>query len=463
MSKITPIILSGGIGARLWPLSTKNLPKQFLKLPFESKHNMFEQTILGLKKSTIFNNPLIVCSEKHKFLVLDSLSRIKSKFSNIIVEKLSKNTAPSVLIGSLFSMNFLKSKFSLILPSDHFVRKRNYTKLIPKNINEIKNHIIYGIKPNFPSEDYGYIQISGQLKKINNVLSFHEKPNKKKAEQFLKKQYFWNSGIFLLNNEKLISDFEKFQPKILEISLKIIKKLKKDLQFLDTNQDLMKKLPEISFDNAILEKNNNIQMMKFDQDWTDLGSWNSLMELSDNDVTLEKDTKIYNNSKSSTVVSDRKNTILNDVDNIFVISKKESLYISSKKNVNGIKEILNDKKFKSISDYQNIFFKPWGHYETFINSPNYLVKKLTIKPKHRLSLQYHNFRTEHWIIVEGIAKITKGNSRKILKKNESTFIPLGVKHCIENIGKVNLEIIEVQMGKILRESDIIRLDDPYKR
>ena len=178
---------------------------------------------------------------------------------------------------------------------------------------------------------------------------------------------------------------------------------------------------------------------------------------------LIKCSKIYNNSKSSTVVSDRKNTILNDVDNIFVISKKESLYISSKKNVNGIKEILNDKKFKSISDYQNIFFKPWGHYETFINSPNYLVKKLTIKPKHRLSLQYHNFRTEHWIIVEGIAKITKGNSRKILKKNESTFIPLGVKHCIENIGKVNLEIIEVQMGKILRESDIIRLDDPYKR
>ena len=150
-------------------------------------------------------------------------------------------------------------------------------------------------------------------------------------------------------------DFEKYHPKILEISLKIIKKLKKDLQFLDTNQDLMKKLPEISFDNAILEKNNNIKMMKFDQDWTDLGSWNSLMELSDKDVTLEKDIKIYNNSKSSTVVSDRKNTILNDVDNIFVISKKESLYISSKKNVNGIKEILNDKKFKSISDYQNIF------------------------------------------------------------------------------------------------------------
>ena len=154
---------------------------------------------------------------------------------------------------------------------------------------------------------------------------------KKKAEQFLKKKYFWNSGIFLLNNEKLILDFEKYHPKILEISLKIIKKLKKDLQFLDTNQDLMKKLPEISFDNAILEKNNNIKMMKFDQDWTDLGSWNSLMELSDKDVTLEKDIKIYNNSKSSTVVSDRKNTILNDVDNIFVISKKESLYISSKK------------------------------------------------------------------------------------------------------------------------------------
>ena len=463
MNKVTPIILSGGVGARLWPLSTENLPKQFLKLPFDSKNNLFEQTILGLKKSKIFNNPLIVCSEKHKFLVLESLSRIKSKYSNIIVEKLSKNTAPSILIGSLFSMNFLKSKFSLILPSDHFVRQRDYTKLIPRNINEIKNHIIYGIKPLFPSEDYGYIQISGKLKKLNDIINFHEKPNKKKAEKFLKNNYFWNSGIFLLNNEKLVSDFEKYHPKILQISFEIIKKLKKDLQFLDTNQDLMKKLPEISFDNAILEKNNNIKMMKFEQNWADLGSWNSLMELSNNDVKLEKDTKIYNNSKNSTIVSDRKNTILNDVDDIFVISKKESLYISSKENVSNIKEILNDKKFKSISDYQNIFFKPWGHYEIFINSPNYLVKKLTIKPKHRLSLQYHNFRTEHWVIVEGVAKITKGNSKKILKKNESTFIPLGLKHCIENIGKVNLEIIEVQMGKILKESDIIRLDDPYKR
>ena len=463
MNKVTPIILSGGIGARLWPLSTKNLPKQFLNLPFHSKNNLFEQTILGLKKSKVFNNPLIVCSEKHKFLVLDSLSRIQSKYSSIIVEKLSKNTAPSVLIGSLFSMKFLKSKFSLILPSDHFIKQRDYTKLIPRNINEIKSHIIYGIRPRFPSEDYGYIQISKNLKKLNDILNFYEKPNKKKAEKFINNKYFWNSGIFLLNNEKLISDFEKYQPKILEISLKIIKELKKDLQFLDTNHNLMRKLPEISFDNAILEKNDNIKMMKFGQNWTDLGSWNSLMDLSDNDVKLENNSKIYNNSKNSTVVSDRKNTILNDVENIFVISQKESLYISSKKNVNYIKEILNNRNFKSITDYQNIFFKPWGHYETFINSPNYLVKKLTIKPKHRLSLQYHNYRTEHWIIVEGIAKITKGNSQKILKKNESTFIPLGLKHCIENIGEVNLEIIEVQMGKILKESDIIRLDDPYKR
>ena len=187
MNKVTPIILSGGIGTRLWPLSTKNLPKQFLKLPFYSKNNLFEQTILGLKKSAIFNNPLIVCSEKHKFLVLDSLSRIKTKYSNIIVEKLSKNTAFSVLIGSLFSMNFLKSKFSLILPSDHFINQRNYTKLIPTNINEIKNHIIYGIKPHFPSEDYGYIQIAGRLKKLNDILSFHEKPKKKKSRAIFKK------------------------------------------------------------------------------------------------------------------------------------------------------------------------------------------------------------------------------------------------------------------------------------
>ena len=244
---------------------------------------------------------------------------------------------------------------------------------------------------------------------------------------------------------------------------KIISQLKIDLDFIETDLKSMKKLPEISFDRAFLEKTKSLSMMEFKQTWFDLGAWNTLSDLSEQNVMLNKKAKIINNSKNSNVISDKKNTILNDVPNIVVISQKESLLISSKKNVGNVKKILEDKKNKSFTDFQNVFYKPWGHYETFIDSQNYLVKKLTIKPKHRLSLQLHKFRSEHWIVVEGTAKITKGKSRQTLHKNESTFIPQGVVHCIENIGEQHLEIIEVQMGKILKETDIIRLDDPYKR
>ena len=463
MIKITPIILSGGIGSRLWPLSTKNLPKQFLKLPFESKYTLFEQTLMGLDNSMVFHKPITICSEKHKFLVLDSFKNLRLKFSDIIVEKVSKNTATSVLLGVLHSIKNTKSDYSLILPSDHYILKRNYSKLIPKYIKNIDGHIIFGIKPKFPSIDYGYIKVADIKTKINKVEKFYEKPNKTKAHEFVKNGFFWNSGIFLLNNTKLLEDFKKYHPKILRCCSLINSKLKNDLEFLETDLKLMNQLPEISFDKAILEKDKSLNMIKFEEKWTDLGSWLSLSELSKKNVKLNPDAKIINNSSSSFIISDKKNTILNDVSNVIVVSSKESLLVSSLENVNNIKKILSESKNQSITKFQNIFYKPWGHYETFISAQTYLVKKLTVKPKHRLSLQYHKHRAEHWIVVKGIAQITKGKNKEILKKNESTFIPIGVKHCIENIGKNELVIIEVQMGDILSESDIVRLDDPYKR
>ncbi len=462
MNKVTPIILTGGIGSRLWPLSTKDLPKQFLNLPFNAKHNLFQQTLLGVKNKKIFKKPIIVCSEKHKFLALNSLNNINFSYYDIIVEKISKNTAISVLLGVIHAINNIDSKYSLILPSDHYIQKRDYTSIIPKDFNQ-NRHLIFGIKPKFPSIDYGYISVEKSSNKIKEVKKFLEKPNIQNAKAFIKKGYFWNSGIFLLNNQKLLLDYKKYFPRILKQCEKISSSLKKDLEFKEADLKLMADLPNISFDKAILENNDFLSMMNFNKSWKDIGSWNSLTEISKKNIKLHPQTKIFNNSENSSIISDRKNTVLNDVPNIIVVSKNESLLISSKKKATDIKKILQKKEFKEISEFQNIFYKPWGHYETYINSTNYLVKKLTVKPKHRLSLQYHKYRTEHWVVVEGIAKITKGSKKKILRKNESTFIPIGVKHCIENIGTKNLEIIEVQMGKILKESDIVRLDDPYKR
>ena len=463
MKKITPIILSGGIGSRLWPLSTKNLPKQFLKLPFKSPQTLFEQTLVGIKNRKVFSEPIIICSEQHKFLILESLNKLKIKFSDIIVEKISKNTAPSILLSIYHSLNKDKSNLSLVIPSDHYIPNRDYSILIPPNVESLNSHIIYGIKPDFESTDYGYIYFKNNSGKIKKVKKFFEKPSLANVKKYISQGFYWNSGIFLINNKKVIEDFKKFNPKLLKLCKKIISNLSKDLEFLETKYEFMNKLPELSFDKAILEKCESIYMLKFNQKWRDIGSWKTLTELSDQNQKLNSNTTIYNNSLNSNVISDKKNTVLNDVNDIIVISKNDSIYVSSKKNVNKIKDIINDKHNKNILNSQNIFYKPWGHYEIFINSKNYLVKKLTVKPDHRLSLQFHKHRSEHWVVVEGIAQITKGRTKTILKKNQSTYIPVGQVHCINNIGKKKLEIIEIQIGEILEETDIIRLDDPYKR
>ena len=463
MIKITPIILSGGVGSRLWPLSTRNLPKQFLKLPFKSTENLFEQTLLGIKNRKVFNKPIIICSEKHKFLILESLNKLKVKFSDIIVEQISKNTAPSILLGVYHLLNKNNVNFSLVIPSDHYIPNRDYSTLVPKGFESLNSHIIYGIKPDFESTDYGYINFHKNAGKIKKVKNFFEKPNLANVKKYISKGFYWNSGIFLINNKKLLEDFTKVNPEILKLCKKIVSNMSNDLEFLETNYEFMNKLPNISFDKAILEKCESIYMLKFNQKWRDIGSWKTLIELSDQNQKLNSNTIIYNNSVNSNVISDKKNTIVNDVDDIIVISKNDSIYVSSKKNVNKIKDIINDSKHRDIFNSQNIFYKPWGHYEIFIHSKNYLVKKLTVKPKHRLSLQFHKYRSEHWVVVKGVAQITKGKKQTILKQNQSTYIPVGQIHCINNVGKTNLEIIEIQMGEKLEETDIVRLDDPYKR
>ncbi len=461
MKKVTPIVLSGGVGSRLWPLSTKNVPKQFLNLPFGSKRNLFQQTINGIKKSKSFHDPLIICASGHKFLVKDSLGKLFQN-SSIIVEKIPRNTAISILLGIFFSIK--NADYSLVVPSDHFIKNRDYSKMIPKNLQSFKGHIIYGIVPNYAATDYGYIEVEDSKKKISTVKNFFEKPTKIKANLFIKKNFFWNSGIFLLNNKKLLLDFKKYHPKIYKICESITECLVSDLEFYETSEKLMRKLPNISFDKAILEKNDNLSMMKVNFVWKDLGTWNSLDTLSSpKNLSLVKDSYIHNSSKNTTVISDRKFTIVNDLSNVIVVSNKESLFISSKKESGKIKEILSNKKFNETLDYQTIFYKPWGHYEVILRATNYLLKKITVNPNHRLSLQKHKFRSEHWVVVKGVAIVTRGKQKKVLKKNQSTFIPVGMEHCLENKGKVPLEIVEIQMGDILSETDIVRLDDPYKR
>jgi mannose-1-phosphate guanylyltransferase/mannose-6-phosphate isomerase len=296
--------------------------------------------------------------------------------------------------------------------------------MIPKNLKSFKGHIIYGIVPNQAATDYGYIEVEDSTKKISRVKKFFEKPDANKAKIFIKKNFFWNSGIFLINNKKILLDFKKYHLAIFKICKNITECLGSDLEFYETSEKLMKKLPNISFDKAILEKNDDLSMMKINFIWKDLGTWNSLDSLSTKkNLSLDKNSYIHNNSENTTVISDRKFTIVNDLSNVIVVSNKESLFISSKRKSGKIKEILSNKNFSKMLDYQTIFYKPWGHYEVILRSSNYLLKKITVNPNHRLSLQKHKFRSEHWIVVKGVAMITRGKQKRILKKiNQLLFL-----------------------------------------
>ena len=462
MKKIVPIILSGGIGSRLWPLSTKNLPKQFLKLPFGAENNLFQQTLEGFKNKTVFERPTVVCGDDHKFLLYESIKK-KKEMGTIIVEKIQKNTATSVLLGCLFALN-QGAEYALVVPSDHYLKKRDYSKIIPKDFRKFPSHTIFGIKPSEPNVDFGYIKVK-EPERLNSIVDkFFEKPNHSSAKTYINKKYFWNSGMFLININILKKNYKELHPAMLKTCQQIINNLKFDLNFLITSRELMKPLKKLSFDTAILEKVADINMTKLNVEWDDLGTWPSLRKYSKkNEIKLDKEITIHNESKNTFVVSDKRNTIINDIHDSLVVSYKDSLFVTSIKKANSIKNVLSQRKYSNVNDFQSLFFKPWGFYEVFSSSENYLLKKISIKPKCRLSLQKHKYRSEHWVVVKGKAKITKGRVISILKKNQSTFIQKGLRHCIENIGQGYLEIIEVQIGSMLSEDDIVRYDDPYKR
>ena len=425
---------------------------------------MFQKTIKGFKKKKTFNEPLVICSDSHKFLAVESLSNIRSKNSGIIVEEIQRNTATSVLLGVLYSLKNLDSDYSLITPSDHHIPNRNYEDLIPGNLNINDGHYIYGIKPLSPSSDFGYIEVNDYSKRKSKVTKFHEKPSERIAKTYIKNNFFWNSGIFLINNKIIVNDYKRFQPRILKYCEKIIRNLKRDLEFFRAQKKLLAPLPDLSFDSAILEKNNNLEMVKLNIEWKDLGTWNALKDtIKKSTIKLNQNSKIFNNSKNTLVLSEKKNTVINGVSNLTVVSTEDSLLVSANESSNKIKDILSKKNFKNFLNSGSIVFKPWGSYQVILEDKEYLIKKILVKTSHRLSLQKHKHRSEHWVVVSGKARITKGKKTKIIVKDESTFIPKGEVHCIENCGDVILEIIEIQMGKLLSEDDIIRLDDPYKR
>ena len=398
--KIRPVILCGGAGTRLWPQAKNNQVKQFIDF---GGWSLLEKTLHRVKGST-FDYPIISTNFKYLKKVRSYLKKFKFKKYKIILEPAKKNTAPAILSSAL--IKDIPSKQPLMfLPADHLIEKVSlFNKAINKNKSNLNNQniFIFGIKPTEPSSEYGYFLTKKIKANINKVTKFIEKPKKNKAKQIIKKKGYWNSGMFFIRKDSLINNFKKYQPNIYKNCLKSVSKAKLKNNTYHLNKASFLKVTEKSFDYAILEKAKEINAIKLDIPWSDLGSWREI-------------SKIYKKNKS--------------------------------------------KYFKK----KNVYYRPWGCYVNLFKGQNFLVKELTVNSRSSISLQKHHHRSEHWMITQGKPKITINRKKFFKKENDSVFIPTGSIHRIENLYKKPVKIIEVQTGPILKETDIVRFQDVYGR
>jgi mannose-1-phosphate guanylyltransferase len=465
---ITPVILSGGSGTRLWPLSRKQHPKQFINLIGET--SPFQETILRLPNEA--SNPLIICNEAHRFLAAEQLRNINIEPEAILLEPVGKNTGPAIALAALKLFKKNQDPILLVLPADHTIENINAfheTIKVAKPLAAKNNLIAFGVIPNKAETGYGYIKINNHSKnKYFEIQSFIEKPNLINAKKFLSDgNHLWNSGIYMFKASTYLKELEKYEPKILSICKKSLMAEHRDIDFLRINKNEFLKCPEISIDYAIMERTKNALVVKLDANWCDIGSWESLMN------TRKKDTN-GNVAEGDVILDDVKNTYAlssnrlitaSGVSDLIIIDTQDALIVSNRKHGNNIKNIVSKlkKNARSEIEYHRKVYRPWGYYDSIDNGIGFQVKRILVNPGAKLSLQKHLLRAEHWVVVKGVATITCGKKTINLQSNQSTYIPKGELHRLENLQETPLEIIEIQTGEYLGEDDIIRFEDVYNR
>ena len=471
---LIPIILSGGVGSRLWPLSRSAFPKQYLRLDEETKNTLLQETYIRLKGLKNLNNPIIVCNEEQRFIAAEQMRQIKVEPIKILLEPFGRNTAPAITMAALIASEIENDPILLILSADHKIKnKDSFKKAIEEGVIFAENGrlVAFGIQPNTPETGYGYIESEKEItdkSRFSNIKRFIEKPTKDIAKKFIKNKYFsWNSGIFLFKASTILNELLKYEPDIFDICKKSLKNSSLDLNFRRIDKTFFNSCPNKSIDVAVMEKTNLGTVVKLDAGWDDLGSWKSVWENSKKDQN-------QNSLKGKTFIKDVKNSYLRSenrllvgfgLDNLVVIETDDTVLVANKDSLNSMKDLiveLERENFEEIKINKRVH-RPWGHFTSLIKEENWQVKRLIINSGESLSLQKHNFRAENWIVVKGIAKVEIDEKIYFLNPNESIYIPKGAKHRLSNTHKNTLEIIEVQIGSYLGEDDIIRFKDKYKR
>ncbi len=453
------IILCGGSGTRLWPLSRKNFSKQFLKL--YSNNSLIQETYLRMKALMKTEDIFFITNKDGYYNVFNQIKEIDKNFKGeqILVEPESLNTAPAITYAVKHLIDKVKIKKDtplLFVPSDHFIgNEEAFNKIVKKFAKNIGDYIgTIGITPTKPETGYGYIKKGENLKNFYKVDEFKEKPDLETAQKYIEsKKYVWNSGMYIFTAKTYIKELKKHSPEI--------------YKYFDSKlDDFLKnfnKLPSISIDYAISEKSKNVVVCEGDFGWNDIGSFDSLANIIDNTHTVRH---IGIDSKNVFIHSDSNKLVTTiGIENISIIENTDSILIKKHgrgEDVKKIVDVMKKQKMREL-DHNLLVYRPWGKYEVLIDQPNHKVKKITVYPGAKLSLQSHNKRSEHWVVIKGVAGVVNGENYLVLRENESTFIPQQNRHRLENRGDVDLEIIEVQVGSYLEEDDIVRYEDIYNR
>jgi len=473
---ILPVIMCGGTGSRLWPLSRKSFPKQFLSLN-DKKYSLLQNTQLRLQKLKNLDSPILICNEEHRFIVAEQMRQIDITPFSILLEPFGRNTAPAITIAALKALEFKDDSdpIILVLSSDHIINKTDaFIKVIEAGVEYAKKDrlVTFGVIPRSPHTGYGYIKAENPFdaEKISGekIIEFTEKPNAELAEQFIQdKRFTWNSGIFMFKAKTILDELKKYAPDVLELSKESLSKSKFDLDFQRLNKETFKKCPNISIDCSIMEKSNKGTVLPLDAGWSDIGSWESLWENSekDNNGNVVKGRVVNLSSKNSYLSSNSRLLVGIGLQNIIAIETNDAILITNKSESQKVKDIV--KKLKEIEfpegEKHLKIYRPWGFYISIAQEATWQVKMIEVKPNGKLSLQMHHHRSEHWVIVKGRAKVEVESKTEYLNENQSVYIPLGAKHRLTNPGKIPLILIEVQSGSYVGEDDIVRFEDKYGR
>ena len=466
---LIPFILAGGSGTRLWPLSRQLYPKQFL--PLLGDRTMFQLTIERLKGLEC-GEPVVVCNEEHRFIAAEQMRQLGIEDVSILLEPLAKNTAPAIALAALKVLESDANAIVLVMPADHHISDvQAFHAAVKRALKAAEEGylVTFGVVPTKPETGYGYIK-RGREKYtgIYAVEKFVEKPDEVTAKKYLDEGcYYWNSGMFMFKAKAYLGELEKFEPQIFECCQKAFERAQRDLDFLRVDPEIFKKCPSNSIDYAVMEKTDKAEVVPLEAGWSDIGSWASLWEICPKDERQNSfiGDVIAKDTQDCFVHSENRLVVTLGVKDLIVVDTKDALLVMHKDRAQEIKDVVERLKRENRSEHINHreVHRPWGVYDSIERGDRYQVKRITVKPGGKLSLQLHHHRAEHWIVVKGTAKVTLEDKTFLVSENESTFVPVGKVHSLENPGRIPLELIEVQSGSYLGEDDIVRLKDKYGR